>query len=213
MFDQQASPHPDYVFDRCAQDTLNVTATLYANEITSGNTLERHFGGGYDIFIFADGRFQRVDEVVYLFYQTKLLNANTVRLMTAPVYIKNAYFGEVGLVTSLLMDTAIRRNTDPHQRIALVRPCINARSAIIPDISIADLPLGAARIAVGLIGQHVSGEPEVFTAIVQNSEAQLFKIGLTGETRGSLHEVRFECPEVIMNNILAAAFQQFTRHL
>jgi len=76
---------------------------------------------------------------------------------------------------------------------------------------ISDLPLGASRIAVGFIGKHISGQSEVFTAIVQNKEAEMFKLHLTGETRDSLHEIRFDCPEVIMNNILAAAFQKFTR--
>ena len=210
-FNQQASPHPDFVFDRCAEDTLNVTATLYANEIAIGNTLERHFGGGYDVFIFADGEFQRIDEVVYLFYHLEPRSDNTVRVGRAPVYIKNSYFGETGLVASFLTDTAIRRNSKPHQRIALVRPCINTNVADVPNMPISDLPLGASRIAVGFIGKHISGQSEVFTAIVQNKEAEMFKLHLTGETRDSLHEIRFDCPEVIMNNILAAAFQKFTR--
>ncbi|MFH6782944.1 MULTISPECIES: hypothetical protein [Methylobacterium] len=210
FFDQQGDPHPDYVFDRCVEDTLHVTATLYANEIAHGNTLERHFGGGYDVFIYVDGMFRRIEEVVYLFYRLKILGPDTMRVYPQPVYIKNMYFGDVGFIISFLTDSAVRRNAEPHQRVARIEPLITGNHQV-PNIPIESISLNSPKIAIGFLGEAITGEEEVFTAVVQGDEARQFNIFIGDKWQGKLREVRFECPEIIMNNISQAAFLKFIR--
>lgn len=205
---------PGFELEVCTEAAVNAVATLMANELKQSNTLLSGFGGGYDIYIFAKGEFKLLDEIVYLFYQIWLQSADTIRCSQLPVYWKISYLNQTALLLSFITHNGIvNLAVPPQQRIALVHPVILADRTPIPNILIKELDLRGKIYGIGLIGKHKSGADEVFTAVVQGAGAQDFNIKLTGKTKDGLDEVRFECPDVIMNNISAAAFVKFTRDI
>ena len=193
------------------ESALHVTTTLYANEARSGNTLEQRMGGGYDIYTNVGRGFEPVKRVTYLFYACEVRDRNTMRFFSTPLLVQHRLFDQVAFIRVAGGNAMLHPGTDADERVALAFP-LHARKRIpLRDVALDSIPYTSPRYAIGMIGRTSSGEQEVFTTIVSREEAKQFKIYRTGLMQGSLTEVRFELPDMIMNNIAKTAGQRFLR--
>jgi hypothetical protein len=202
-----------YDFDVAREAAVMATTTLIGNEVSSGNTVAEKFGGGYDIYVWDGKAFRLIEDVVYLFYRIAFPDERTIRLYPMPFYVKIFAIGDYMGVMTLLVNSAVSRlKGDPHQRISIVPP-IPPSTSPVPDRQISEIELTAPLYGIGMIGPNLAGRDEVFTAVVANNGygAELFKIFLTGVKKGDLSEVRFELPEMVMNNILEATVKRLGR--
>jgi len=213
-------PHTDlgraaggYAFEVAREAAINAVTTLIGNEVSLGNTVAEQFGGGYDIYVW-DGRvFRFLDDIVYLFYRIGFPNDQDIRIFPAPFYVKIFAIDDyMGVMTFLIQTAVSKLKGDPHQRISIVPP-LPASSAPVPDRQVAEIPLTAPLYGIGLIGPNLAGRDEIFTAVLAGNGygADLVNIFLTGDQKDNMHEVRFELPEHLMNNILMAAVRRLGR--
>jgi hypothetical protein len=202
-----------YEFAVAREAAIQATTTLIGNEVCSANTIAEKFGGGYDIYVWDGDTFRLIDDIVYLIYRISFPNERDVRIYPAPFYVKIFAVGEYMAVMTFLSDTAIARlKGEPHQRISLIPP-VPPSTAAVPDRQIEDIKLTAPTYGIGIIGPNINEKDEIFTAVVASGGygAEMFNIRRTGLKKGDLHEIRFEIPETLMNNILQAAIKQLGR--
>jgi hypothetical protein len=202
-----------YHFEVAREAAVNATTTLIGNEVSSGNTVAEKFGGGYDIYVWDGKAFRLIEDAVYLFYRISFPDERTIRLYSMPFYVKIFAIDDYMGVMTFLANTAVAQlKGEPHQRISIVPP-IPPSTRPVPDRQISEIELTAPLYGIGMIGPNREGRDEIFTAVVANNGygAEFFKISLTGVKKGDLHEVRFELPEAVMNNILHATVKSLGR--
>jgi hypothetical protein len=202
-----------YDFEVAREAAVNAATTLIGNEVSSGNTIAEKFGGGYDIYVWDGYAFRLLDNIVYLFYRIAFPNERDIRVYPMPFYVKIFAIDDYMGVMTFLNNTAVSKlKGEPHQRISIVPP-IPPSAAQVPDRQIADIELTAPLYGIGMIGPNLAGRDEIFTAVLAGNgyAAELVKIFMTGAKKENLHEVRFELPDTVMNNILVAAVRRLGR--
>jgi hypothetical protein len=205
--------NPDELERGLAEAALHMTTTPYANELVLGNTLLNGFGGGYDAFVFANGRFRRVHDVTYLLFAVRVIDLNTLRIGQMPILLKNTSFGQHTLLRSFLIPSLDKRiKARESEAIALVTPVYVPARPTLPSTPFIQMPLTSANFAIGMFGKAIDHADEIFTAIVTApAETSLFRIQITDKVKDGKNEVVFALPEKIMMNISAQAFLRFSR--
>ncbi len=54
----------------------------------NSNTLKDHFGGGYDVVCFYDGKFQRINDITYLYLDASITNKGMIKIDGSGIIIK-----------------------------------------------------------------------------------------------------------------------------
>jgi len=86
--------------------TLSLTGVLLTNELSTQNSLRNFFGGGYEIASFVEGKFQKVDNVSYLFWSARK-TGDEIFISNTPLYLINfSYIDDILTIRSVSFDNS-----------------------------------------------------------------------------------------------------------
>lgn len=197
---------PSERFEGAAQFCLLRTAPLWANELLNGSTLANRFGVGYDIYIYDNGEFRLLEEVVYLLFRMEFLNAEdgvTYRTYTLPVYTKQFYIDDTCLVRVFLTPNMMGICERKEEGISIIRPMLtHSTSSSNSRVPFAEMALTAPRYAVCWVVDSGT-ESKIYPFVGSGTHAEEFRIYRTGNRdENGLEEIRFELPISKLQNMV-----------
>jgi hypothetical protein len=84
--------------------TLLLSGTLLMYEVATAQTLIQRYGGGYEIASVMNGRFQKLEDITYLFWSA-WLEGKTVHINPFPYNVlKNVYFNDILVVLGIILE-------------------------------------------------------------------------------------------------------------
>lgn len=104
--------------------TLLLSGTLLMSEVATAQTLTQHYGGGYEIASAINGRFQKLEDITYLFWSA-WLEGKRVHINPFPYNVlKNVYFNDILVVLSILLEETAGDEIRVKKQIADIIPPI-----------------------------------------------------------------------------------------
>lgn len=80
---------------------LSYIAAAFGEQIFTGDGMEEGWGGAFELAYFAGGKFQKLDDVLYVFWIAKEYATGEMKLQQFPYLVKTNYFGDTFTVMVL----------------------------------------------------------------------------------------------------------------
>lgn len=84
--------------------TIAFTGLLVRDELATKVPLQHRFGGGYEIAFFDEGRFKKLDDVVYLFWNCALEGDNVLISAAPQIMIRFSYYSDILVVRTVQLE-------------------------------------------------------------------------------------------------------------
>lgn len=97
------------LLEKAVSSALQMTGYFLQNEITSYSNLYEWYGGGYEVATFFDKKFQKIDDITYLFWQAKV-SRERIDLTLPSKAFKYSYLKDILIVRSVTLDHGNERN-------------------------------------------------------------------------------------------------------
>lgn len=109
---------------------LSYIASAFAEQILTGNGLQDGWGGAFELAYYADGKFQKIDDVLYIFWMAEEKDG-AITLKSFPYLVKTQYFGDT--FTVMVQDNTI---ASPQTRVYNISPLGQQdNQKHVPDLS------------------------------------------------------------------------------
>lgn len=87
---------------------LSYIASAFGEQIFTGNGLQDGWGGAFELAYYAGGKFQKLDDVLYLFWTAEEKTDGAITLKSFPYLVKTQYFRNT--FTVMVLDNSIENH-------------------------------------------------------------------------------------------------------
>ena len=159
-----------------AQLGLIIATQLFGIEFTAGNNLLESWGGGFELAVFRNGRFEKFSDVVYLFFRVIKTGKGKYSLQLVRKIVKLNYFEEILLIRTIeITNKSGEQSLD--DRVHIIFP-IHKRDN---DYEISDIPtpdFGCKTLCTYIIISDPKGGADC-ASVVHSNEAGIDKFRYT----------------------------------
>lgn len=203
-------PHPDHLFTHAAELCLHRLGTLYANELKYGSTLLAGYGIGYDLFIYANQKFNLVNDVTYLMFSLHLADSDLMDLWLNPIVLKTFHARGFGFVRCILnLNNALGVRGRDFQQVTVSSPLYKIKTFHKFSRKLINTSLDSEFYVLGFTGKTRSGKEEVWTEVISGDDAGRLRI--TKNEHSDTHDkINFTVPGDLMDKFLCNAFHSFS---
>ncbi len=204
--EQDAEPQPVgplvqvTALDQAIMRGLRLSGTLLSVELFTSHTLERYFGGGYEIATFADGKFVKLPKVTYCFWRGEISDsAMKASLQQVAGY---EYFGESLEIRTVTFNHPVKEAGSKLTNATYVVPPIHALESCHVEHKI---DLNSDWICNFFLIPRPNAGLGVFTVTSHSASIDTAKVRFQEDARG----VRFDFEKQWYDEMVAKAFVTF----